>query len=157
MLLPLVYLWEFRPRPKLARAAVVGIVVLSIVIQVLGVAIHSISFLSTGINEATSYWKLSDSPLVGQAWLVAYHLVSLVDRAGGTYMIAHYPWRSATGVTPAQIAGIHNWNYWWWQIFAAHGIGTLPRITAVLTLLAVMGVAVLRLGKVLAVRCPSVS
>lgn len=121
ILLPLAYLWERFEGVAFVRRVATAIIALSVLVQVLGVAVHPNRFLATGIQDVAYLYQPADSPILGHAWLAAYDVVKLVDSGDAASMLKSYPWRHPTGLSPAQHIAIDAWSYWWWGILGAHG------------------------------------
>lgn len=149
LLLPLAFLLERFPRTLPLRRVAVTIIAVSVLVQALGVAVHPNRFpatLPTDVRDSEYLWSLPHLPLAGQAWLVAYDAVGLVDHADQRAMLANYPWRHAAGTSPGQVAAITHWDYWWWQILHTYGMRLRDRaaIAALLLLLLVVSLWGLR-------------
>lgn len=144
LLLPLAYLLERFPRPPLPRRAVMVVIALSVLVQVLGVAVHPARFpntLPTDVRDAEYLWSVSHSPLAAHAWLLAYDVIGAVDRADQPAMLHSYPWRHAAGTSPGQVLAITHWNFWWWEVLGQYGLRRRVQIGLAALLLLLLGAA----------------
>lgn len=138
VLFPLV-LWPSGPESRaLWRYAAGAVAAISIGVQVLGVGVHPNRFPATGITDAQYLWVVSDSPLLGNAWLLGYDVVRTVRPSAAPAMLAGYPWQRPGGTSPTQRLAISSWPFWWWDVLARYGLERRAQAAIAALLLLVM-------------------
>jgi len=150
ILLPLAFFGEafdrLKARPRrglLPRRAAVVVVGLSLVVQVLGVAVHPGRFEAAGVSEETFIWTPLASPLLGNAWLLGHDALGGADRN----QLVVFPWRGPGGISDSQRIAIDGWTYWWWTGLRRYGLHTRASVLLALPLLLLLALTAWRLRR----------
>ena len=149
LLLPLAYMPEPHELRRRVRSVAAVVVAMSVLVQVLGVAVQPERYLRTGIRDAQYLGQLQYSPMLAHAWFAAYDVVVLVDRPDAAAMLKSYPWRHAGGTSATQRLVIGGWSYWWWGVLAKYGLHKRWQAAIAGILLLLLALALVRLWRIL--------